>query len=69
MIKETYLFVESKYAESFYDHAKSQQKLVLNRQKFENPIKVQQLNQKSIDLSSCKVTTNTRINNLASATT
>ena len=65
-IKETYLIIEKKYAESFPDHAKTQEKLGANRQRLELPT-VLVPSQKSVDMSSCKVPTANRVT--ASATT
>ena len=63
-LKSSLGYIEQKYAESFPDHAKSQEKLAAGRQRLECPPA-----QKSVDLSSCKVTTMNRVAQLASATT
>lgn len=65
-LKNTFIYIEKKYADSFPDHAKTQEKISASRQRLENPI-LPATSQKSIDLSSCKVTTANKVT--ASATT
>lgn len=65
--KSKLVFIESKYADSFPDHAKTQEKLAANRQRLELPVQVPAQNPKSVDMSSCKATSTNRVT--ASATT
>jgi len=61
-IKTTFGYIEQKYSESFPDHARTQEKISAKRQRLEQPVAT-----KSVDLSSCKAATTTKVT--ASATT